>query len=199
MTAMSDEQINKFMDDPQHSWWTEPMTLIFGKASIDVERTADVFTLLSSAATHSGIGIAGSQGVAILHAELDGPWRFYEKFRSRHGLVGLPMAKVPEIEVKAGTNALIPLVISHSATTTSEVSVTVTTPKGWKVVSGSGRLILPSEQKTAVMVEVATPPLTKDELKNVKPEDLIVSVSGEGTTSTEVRLRVLLKSNALPQ
>jgi hypothetical protein len=49
------------------------------------------------------------------------------------------------------------------------------------------------------MVEVATPPLTKDELKNVKPEDLIVSVSGEGTTSTEVRLRVLLKSNALPQ
>jgi hypothetical protein len=60
-------------------------------------------------------------------------------------------------------------------------------------------LILPSEQKAAVMVEVATPPLTKDELKNVKPEDLIVSVSGEGTKSTEVRLRVLLKSNALPQ
>jgi len=31
MTAMSDEQITKFMDDPQHSWWTEPMTLILGK------------------------------------------------------------------------------------------------------------------------------------------------------------------------
>jgi LmbE family N-acetylglucosaminyl deacetylase len=199
MTAMSDEQINKFMDDPQHSWWTEPMTLIFGKASIDVERTADVFTLLSSAPTHSAIGIAGSQGVAILHAELDGPWRYYERFRSQHSLVGLPTAKVPEIEVKAGTNALIPLVISHTATTTSEVSVTVTTPKGWTVVSGSGRLLLPTEQKTAVMVEVATPLLTKDQLKSVKPEDLIVSVSGEGTTSTEVRLRVLLKSNALPQ
>ena len=32
MTAMSDEQLNKFMDDPQHAWWTEPMTLIFGKS-----------------------------------------------------------------------------------------------------------------------------------------------------------------------
>src|SRR6266699_2082572 len=43
MTAMSDEQIMKFMDDPQHSWWTEPMMLILGRSLVSTKATDDVF------------------------------------------------------------------------------------------------------------------------------------------------------------
>ena len=199
MTTMNDEQLNKFMNDPQHQWWSEPMTLIFGKASVNSEPTADVFAEKPPPATQLQGGIAGSQAVSIPHAELAGPWRYYEQFHQQHGLLRLPVATVPEIEVKAGMNVMIPLIISHSPAKTSEVSVMVAVPNGWKVTSGAGLLILPAEQKTAVTVEVVTPSLAKDELKNAKPEDLVVKVSGEGTTSTEVRLRVLLKASALPQ
>src|SRR5947199_998335 len=48
MSAMSDEQITKFMEGPEHMWWTEPMTLIFGKASAPTDRTADVFAATRS-------------------------------------------------------------------------------------------------------------------------------------------------------
>ena len=46
---MSDEQITKFMDDPQHSWWTEPMTLILGKAAIATGITEPVFPNIEAA------------------------------------------------------------------------------------------------------------------------------------------------------
>src|SRR5882757_4016718 len=50
LTAMSDEQLNKFMDDPQHMWWTEPMTLIFGKAAIRTDLKAGVFSGMDQSA-----------------------------------------------------------------------------------------------------------------------------------------------------
>ncbi len=195
LTAMSDEQLNKFMDDPQHSWWAEPMTLIFGKASVPTERTADVFAAKRSQENQKPGGIAGSKGQSISHAELAGPWLYYREFHTRHVIV--PEAKSPEIGVKAGSTLSVPLVVIHSPN--QEVEVAVTAPTGWKVMSGAGRLRLPAENETAVNVEIATPEISKAELKSVQPVEIVVAVSAEGSSPSEVRLKVLLKASALAQ
>ena len=198
LSKMSDDELNKMMSDPKAGWWPEPMTLIFGKAAVPAERTADVF---AEARSHENqtIGIAGSKGAAIPYAELAGPWSYYQDFRRRHGLMDLPEVKMPEIGLKPGSTLSVPIVILQSAKTGDVVNMTVTAPNGWKVTNGAGRLRLPAENRTAVNVEIATPMLSKEELKGAQPVEIVVGVSAEGSSPSEVRLRVLLKGSALPQ
>jgi hypothetical protein len=173
------------------------MTLIFGKATVPIEKTADLFAQARAQENQPG-GIAGSKGVPIPSAELAGPWLYYQEFRRRHGLTAMPEAGMPEIAVKAGLMLSVPIVSSHSPVTGDVVNVTVNAPNGWKVMNGAGRLRLPAESRTAVNVEIATPEISKEQLKSAQPVEIVVGVSGEGTSS-ELRLRVLLKANALPQ
>jgi LmbE family N-acetylglucosaminyl deacetylase len=195
LSKMSDDELNKMMSDPKAGWWPEPMTLIFGKANVPTERTADVFAQARSQ-ENQRVGIAGSKGATIPSAELSGPWLYYQEFRQKHGLI-LPEANLPEIGIKAGSILNVPLVVTHSPN--EAVDVTVTAPNGWKVMSGAGRLLLPAEYKTAVSIEVATPEVAKEELKNAQPAEIVIRVSGGGTPGNQVRLRVLLKASALPQ
>jgi len=162
MTAMSDEQIKKFMDDPQHSWWTEPMTLILGKAMIPSKRTADVFEgVTSTALLPSGKGAsepaAGEANLPDATISLSGPWGFYQAFRGAHGLRDLAIAKEDEIAVKAGTLLSIPLKITHTGGKAVEVKVKVTAPEDWKVIAGEGNFSLPEEWFTAVSLEIQSP------------------------------------------
>jgi LmbE family N-acetylglucosaminyl deacetylase len=198
IAAMSDQQISKMMDDPEHSWWAEPMTLIFGKAAIPTERTAAVFAQAGSQENQPA-GIAGSKGASLPFAELAGPWSFYQEFRRRHGLTDAPEAKMPEIAVKARSTLSVPIVISHLAKTSDVVNVTVKAPNGWQAMNGAGRLRLPAENRTTLNLEIGTPEVSKDELKNAKPVEIVVGVLEDGMPPSEVRLRVLLKASALPQ
>ena len=43
LSALSEEQLNKMMSDPQHMWWSEPMTLIFGKATVPAKPWEPIF------------------------------------------------------------------------------------------------------------------------------------------------------------
>ena len=195
LAAMSDEQLNKFMDDPQHQWWTEPLTLIFGKAAVPSERTADVFAEKKQEAGED----ARFGAVYGPYAELAGPWLYYQEFRRRHGLTDLPQAKMPEIAVEVGSTLTVPIVISHVAKTSELANVTVTAPNGWQVMNGAGRLRLPTESRTALNVEIASPQLGREELKSAKPVEIVVRVGEDRMPPTEVTLRVLLKASALPQ
>ena len=197
-SKMSDDELNKMMSDPNAGWWPEPMTLIFGKATVPAERTTDVFAQARSQENKSG-GIAGSKGASIPSAELAGPWLYYQEFRRRHGLTDVPEAKAPEIAVKAGSTLSVPIVITHSAKMGDEVNVKVSAPSGWKVLNGAGRSRLPVENRTALNVEIASPELSKEEMKNAKPVEIVVGVLEDGIPPSEVRLRVLLKASALPQ
>jgi len=198
LTRMSDDELNKMMSDPKAGWWPEPMTLIFGKAAVPAEPTADVFAQARSG-ENPPIGIAGAKGASMPYAQLAGPWVYYQEFRRRHGLTELSEAKLPEIGVKAGLTLCVPLVISHPGKTGDTANITVTAPGGWKVTNGAERLRLPAENRTAVNVEIATPMLSKEELKGAQPVEIVVGVAGEGADPSEVRLRVLLKASALPQ
>jgi len=194
LPKMSDAELEKMMNDPKAGWWPEPMTLIFGRATVPTERTADVFAQARTQENETA-GEASSKGTSIPYAELGGPWSYYQEFRRRHGQ--LPEAKIPEIAVKAGSTLSVPLVVSHSPN--QEVEVTVTAPNGWHVTNGAGRLRLPAENKTALNVEIVPPGTGKEELKGLQPVEIVVGVGAEGASPSKVRLRVLLKASALPQ
>ena len=195
---MSDEELNKMMTDEKAGWWPEPMTLIFGKATVPTERTAGVFAQTkpgNSGRMEKRPAIAEPQERSDPRAKLAGPWLYYRQFQPQHGLL-VPQAKLPEIEVKSGVTLNIPIVLTHSPNETVELLVTA--PNGWRVLS-AGRLLLPAENKTAVNVEIATPELTKEQLKNAQPDEIVIGVRDGGTTGDQVRLRVLLKTSALAQ
>ena len=201
MTAMSDDQLNKFMDDPQHQWWTEPMTLIFGKASVAGKPTDDVFANLNVAMTgghemdaHNPLACGDDWTVA-----LGGPWFYYNAFRKEHGLVHLKVAEVPEIAIKAGTSLLVPLVIGHGKGKAGEIAIDVQTPAGWKVTNGVGKFRLVQEDRTDLLVEILTPEQRKEELKKVGTQEVVVRVAAEGNAIGEVKLKVALRGNALAE
>jgi LmbE family N-acetylglucosaminyl deacetylase len=198
---LSDEQVEKMMSDPNTGWWTDPETLIFGKAAIQTVPTDDVFASLGGEASrclqvYSRFQVQRGQP----SVELGGPWKFYDAFRSAHCLSALPMANPAEIAVKAGTMLGFPLVVKHDPSKPLEVNVLVSVvPDGWKVTAGGGKFVLPNEASTALRVDIQTPERSGAELRNSQPQDVQVKVEVDGQLIGDVNLRVLLESSALPQ
>jgi LmbE family N-acetylglucosaminyl deacetylase len=199
MTAMSDEQIMKFMEDPQHMWWAEPMTLIFGKASVQTKATDDVFADLNSSVSPYSPLISPIAPSRRTWLEIGGPWFYYDRFRPLHHLGQSKGSAAPEIAIKAGTSLLIPLMVFHKDSGPSDVEIAVTAPVGWQVKAGEGKFRLPEENRTAFLVEVAPPELSKEELKKIAPQEVVVRGVAAGKSIGEVRLKVQLKMSALAQ
>ena len=199
MTAMSDEQIVKFMEDPQHMWWAEPMTLIFGKASVQTKATDDVFADLNSSLSPSPAPISPMPPSSRTWLEIGGPWSYYGRFRPLHHLRQPKGPAAPEIAIRAGTSLLIPLTVFHKDSGPTDVEMAVTVPAGWKVKAGEGKFRLPEENRTALLVEVAPPDLSKEELKKIAPQEVLVRGVVTGKAIGEVRLKVQLKTSALAQ
>jgi LmbE family N-acetylglucosaminyl deacetylase len=198
MTAMSDGQIMKFMEDPQHMWWSEPMTLIFGKASVETRAMDDVFADLNSSLSPTAALISPIEPSGRTWLEIGGPWFYYDRFRSLHHLGRSTGSALPEIAIKAGTSLLIPLMVFHKDDGTTDVEIAVTPPAGWIVKAGEGNFRLPGNI-TALLVEVATPELSKEELKKIAAQEVVVRGAAAGKSTGEVRLKVQLKASALAQ
>jgi len=60
------------------------------------------------------------------------------------------------------------------------------------------RCRLPAEKQTALNVEIATAEMSKEQSKSAQPVEIVIGV-GSGGASSEVRLKVLLKTSALAQ
>jgi len=203
ISKMSDEQLEKLMSDPNTGWWTEPLTLIFGKSVVGGAPTDDVFANIKTGEAIQEVPAniqkrqASVAGTALL---LGGPWQFYAEFRAAHGLENLRQTSTPEIGVKAGSTLLVPLTIRHAdANQAMKVNLKIEAPSGWKVISGQGEFALPAENSTALRLEIETPALSADDLKKAKPEEVKVNAEADGHSIGEVKLRVLLRSHALPQ
>lgn len=206
LSKLSDADLEKLMSDPHTAWWSEPDTLILGK-SVNPGPTVtagDVF-----AGIIEGEAIAGEpsrrQLVSILPASagmqlfLGGPWIFYREFRQAHWMLSLPQAATPEIAVKSGSLLYLPLVVLHQGRTPEEITLKVNAPEGWRVTTGEGRLVLPVEPETALRVEIQTPELSMDALKNAQPQMVSVKLIVAGKESGSVQLNVLLSHGGLPQ
>ena len=199
LSSMSDEQLNKFMDDPQHSWWTEPMTLVFGKSVDGSDANSPVFPALEPASKQKGARVQ-SGGHSPLsdngNVRLGGPWAYYADFCRAHHLQNLPALESPEIAVKGGTLLQVPFVLAHDPDGAQEFTVDARVPEGWKVSGGTGKLLLPKEKTTALRVEVETPETPGTDSANRSVE---ITVEQNGKRVGAIRLLVLLKKGGLPQ
>src|SRR5215470_17163961 len=196
-SSLSDAEIEKFMSDPGHMWWSDPETLIFGKAMVPARPTDDPFVGSDASVDfHSELRttIIGKETHQI-ELRLGGPWDFYRDFRKRHNLESLPQAASPEIAVKSGTTLMIPLIVEHSpALAASTAKISVDAPQGWRVESGAGSFQLPVEKLTALRVDIAIPSLTADEAKAKGTGEVTVRAELDGKSLGDVKLKVQLVS-----
>jgi LmbE family N-acetylglucosaminyl deacetylase len=202
ISKLSDEQLEKMMSDPNTAWWTEPMTLIFGKATVPTTPTADVFANVQAGAVAPSVPAAKEQSAQLFQKDsisLGGPWGYYAAFRVQHGLLDIPVAPEPEIAVKSHSSVYVPIVVHHADATPLTISLRVEAPSGWKVTAGQGNFSLPAEPSTAMQVEVETPLMSPEELKSAKPQEITVRAEKNGASLGEVKLRVQLQGSALPQ
>jgi LmbE family N-acetylglucosaminyl deacetylase len=206
LSALSEEQLSKMMSDPQHMWWSEPMTLIFGKATVPTKPWEAIFPDVeppqkepAKPVEQQTTGAPASDSGQPLVLELGDPWHFYEKFRFAHKLTNLPVVPVPEIAVKSGTVVSVPVVITRKPGAPRAVAINVNAPTGWNVISGAGKFLLPDEEITHLRVEVQSPAIGDKELKGRQADLIVVSGSAGEKSVGEAKLKVSLRSNALPQ
>lgn len=206
LSSLNEEQLDKMMSDPNHGWWSEPMTLIFGKASVpaqlweaifpDVEPRQQKPATSPEGASAPQSALDSRQPVSLA---LGDPWHFYEEFRHAHKLTNLPAAPIPEIAVKQGSIVGIPVIITRKPGAPREITLKATAPNGWKVISGDGKLLLPDEEITHLRVELQSPEIPAHELKERKADSIVVSGIAGDKPFGEFTLRVLLRASALPQ
>lgn len=199
----SDEQIAKMMSDPNTGWWSDPETLIFGKSEVPSSPTDDVFAGVKPGPLPMEVRAVKYEDFIFSkgdHMSIGGPWVYYGYFRQKHHLDAVPVARTPEIAIKAGTIVAVPLSVRHSdPMAPMNITLTVEAPAGWKIQSGQGQFTLPAEASTDLRVEIETPALSAEELKKIAPLEIVVKSEANGKSIGEVRLRVLLRANALPQ
>jgi LmbE family N-acetylglucosaminyl deacetylase len=206
LSGLNEEQLDKRMSEPNHVWWSEPMTLIFGKATVPTQPSDPIFPDVEPRSKQpSGSAISGNGSGAISDStqpvvlELGDPWHFYGEFRHAHKFTNLPVARIPEIAVKDGNVVGIPLVITRKPGAAREITVKVTAPSGWKVLSGEGKFLLADVEMNYLRVELQSPQIADNELKGRQPDSIVVSGTVGDKSIGQAELRVLLRSSALPQ
>jgi LmbE family N-acetylglucosaminyl deacetylase len=206
LSGLNEEQLDKRMSEPNHAWWSEPMTLIFGKATVPTQPSDPIFPDVEpgSKQPSGSVIFGGAPGVVsdstqAVILELGDPWHFYGEFRHAHKLTNLPVARVPEMAVKDGSVVGIPLVITRKPGAAREITVKVAAPSGWKALSGEGKFLLPDVEMNYLRVELQSPQIADNELKGRQPDSIVVTgISGDKTVG-QAELRVLLRSSGLPQ
>jgi uncharacterized membrane protein len=99
----------------------------------------------------------------------------------------------------AGAQVYVPLTIAHAGNKALKLQLKVEAPKGWKVTSGEGEIVLPAEATSEMRVEVETPTLAASESNANGPQEIIVHAQADGTPAGDIKLRVLLRPHGLPQ
>jgi LmbE family N-acetylglucosaminyl deacetylase len=204
LSHMSDADLEKLFNNSDSAWWSEPETFILAKSAVPTKPADDIFAhldepLIPAEQLHRPCTTNGQSPTALPSVELAGPWLYLAQFRNVHGLCSIPVAHQPEIAIRMGTTLSIPLVVTHAQTEKIDVHFTLKLPEGWKLKNDWSSVALPAEHSTNLRLDIDTPELSADQLKNTKPQDVTIEATANGKSLGEVKLRVKLGKGGLPQ
>jgi len=159
------------------------MTLIFGKATAPVQPWEAIFPDIEAKQRNRRRGRENASAPTTifdsrqpLSLALGDPWHFYEGFRHAHKLTNIYLAHMlTEIAVKAGSIVGVPVIITRKAGATREITVKATLPSGWKVISGDGKFLCQDEEITHLRIDLQSPEIPANELKERKADSIAVS------------------------
>jgi hypothetical protein len=180
--------------------WTDPERFVLGKSLVGGSVTGDVFEgIKPGAIPYARPEIVPEPADPEVSADLAGPWSFYEEFRREHGLTHLWHPDPPEIALQGGTTLVIPLWLRNQTASTREFSLSVDAPAGWKVQSGIGKYGVAAEEVSAARIEVNLPSIGDADQKDQKLQEVTVHAESGGKAAGTVKLRVKLRTRALPE
>ena len=157
------------------TYFKQPVLLILGKTLVGGQITGDVFDAISPAP----IAFYPAPGFRPIHEadlsiELGGPWSFYERFWTAHGLEQLPKL-LPEhgIEVSAGELIQLPLLLHNNSGSAVVFQLEVIMPDGWTNLVGPGSYEVPAHQTVPVYFRAKVSATLSKEQHPVKSEQVL--------------------------
>ena len=170
-----------------------PVRLIFGKSLVGGTPTSDIFDGITPGpityAKHRGYETPEQK----LSLELGGPWAFYHAFWPAHNIEHLNDLYPPEAQV-AGKKLWVPLIIRNDTDSPKQIELHSVLPPGWNQYPSTVIYPVAAHGSYPLQLTMTPPESFKDTWQT-----LSWSATSEGKTIGEVRLRVNLTSNYLPQ
>jgi hypothetical protein len=124
--------------------------------------------------------------------QFGGPWQFYSKFWAAHGLSDFS-AHVPFVlDIPAGTDAFVPLILFNRTGFPRTFSVAITDSPAWMTAPHTEACQIPPESACAVTFRLPTPTLKGD-------FTLKFEAISEGLSVGSLSLQLRLDSGILPQ
>ena len=198
MAQMDNAEVEKIATS--EDWWGGEQHFVLGKSLVGGSVTGDIFEgTTPGAIPFARPPIAPEPARPDLSVELGGPWSFYAEFRRAHGLTNLPHPEPPEIGLQGPGTLVIPLWVRNQTGKAQEITLSATLPAGWTVESGAGRFTVAAKQTAAARVEVNLPAPQESAQKKPEPVEVTVRAEAGGQSIGEAKLRVELRSHALPQ
>ncbi len=196
LATMSEQDLEKQATDG----WGSAQTFVLGKSLVGGGITGDIFENISASPVVPAPRVFPSALVPTqISIELGGPWSFYRDFRLAHGLERLPKLDVPEIGVAAGGMLEIPVWLNNPTNAAQEIKLSVTAPNGWTVNNGADLYSIGPGENDAATIEIAVPQLPTSETKSKEISEVSVSGESKGQNIGTIKLRIQLRSHALPQ
>ncbi len=196
---MSEQELEKQATDPEGGWGAE-QTFVLGKSLAGGSATGDMFENISASSAIPAPRTFFPQTMPTnLSIELGGPWSFYRDFRLAHGLERLPQLDVPEIAVAAAGVLSIPVWLHNPTNATQGIKLSATVPNGWTVNNGADLYLVRAGEEDAATIEIAVPQLQSSETKSKQTSEVSVTAESKGQNIGAIKLRVQLRSHALPQ
>lgn len=184
---------NDFTDTQLKEFSEEPVRPIFGKSLVGGGVTSDIFDGITPGPIPYGKHRGYDPPEQKLSFELGGPWAFYHAFWPAHNIEHLNDLYPPEAQV-AGKTLWVPLIIRNDTDSIKQVELHSVLPPGWGQYPST--TIYPVAAHDSYPLQLTmTPPQSPKETW----QTLSWSATSDAKTIGEVKLRVNVASNYLPQ
>ncbi len=197
LEGKTDAQIEKMAAD---DGWHNAISFVLGKSLVGGTAAGDIFERVRPGSIPF-VRPAAAPVVAEpeFFVELAGPWKFYADFRREHALTHLPHPEPPEIALQGGSTLVIPLLAHNGTSEAKEITLTADLPAGWSLRSGTGRFAVSAKQTASTRVEIDLPAVSDDSSKEPALQEVTIRAESNGKPIGAAKLRVEVRSHALPE